>query len=371
MKTVIRTVVVTVALGFSLHAADFLSLGDNAQLFLTGTAGFRADDNILLGSNKESDFIAEAIPGAELVFGNNSLTKGRLFYKETITRYGDNDDLNTELSSFGLNSKYNDEKLKMRFDAGWAQIAQNTVDVNAGFLVRRDILTVGGGSEISVTEKGSVGADINFEKTNYKRPGFLDSQITTVPVNYFFEVTPKVDASVGARFRNTSLDKGVDSKDYFYNVGFRGEFTPKLSGTIEMGYTKRDLDKGDSESAPGFESSLNYAYTEKTSIIFGLSNDFGVSGQGATQRNGTVSVGVTSKISDEWKAGASLAYRGIHYFGTTSRTDKYFEGTLSVTYVANAIVEIVGGYTYRNNDSKLAGSSFNNNVFSLAANFRF
>ena len=37
----------------------------------------------------------------------------------------------------------------------------------------------------------------------------------------------------------------------------------------------------------------------------------------------------------------------------------------------SAQVSIVGGYTYRDNNSALAGGDFNNNVFSIAANIRY
>jgi hypothetical protein len=102
-----------------------------------------------------------------------------------------------------------------------------------------------------------------------------------------------------------------------------------------------------------------------------VSNDYGVSGTGATQRNMSYNFGVQSKLSEEWSTGFTLSYRSIAYLGAGSRTDKYFEGGLNATYLVNAVVNVVGGYTYRNNDSALAGSSFNNSVFSLSVNFRY
>jgi hypothetical protein len=63
-----------------------------------------------------------------------------------------------------------------------------------------------------------------------------------------------------------------------------------------------------------------------------------------------------------------LNYRAIDY-GT--RTDDYLEGTIGAAYTVNANVSIVGGYVYRNYSSDLAASEFKNNVFSVAANFRY
>ena len=53
------------------------------------------------------------------------------------------------------------------------------------------------------------------------------------------------------------------------------------------------------------------------------------------------------------------------------RTDDYWEGQLGTTYVVNANIRIVGAYAYRNYSSDLGSSEFKNNVFSVAANFRY
>ena len=102
MKTALRSVVTIAALCLAAKAAPFLAMGDSAELFITGTLGIRADDNVLLAANKTSDVIFETSPALYLVYGNNSLTKGHLFYKENINSYIDRDDLNTTLSSVGF-----------------------------------------------------------------------------------------------------------------------------------------------------------------------------------------------------------------------------------------------------------------------------
>jgi polysaccharide biosynthesis protein VpsM len=371
MKNAIRSSVAIAAIGVAAQAAPFTTIGQDAELFFTGTAGIRADDNVLLSGTKTSDVIFEFTPGLDLVFGNNSMAKGHIFFKEAFSSYADNSKLDTNLSTVGINTKYDDAKLKMNFDAGWSQIAQNTVDVRAGYLVRRDVSNIGGGSEISLTDKSSVGAAVTYEQTDYKRQGFVDSDITSVPLNIFYEITPKVDASFGLRYRDSNLTGGNSSEDYFYNVGVRGEFSEKLNGNIAVGYTQRDFSAGGNEDTVGVDSSLNYLFNEKTSFSLGATNDFGTSGQGASQKNLSFRAGVQSKISEVLSVGANLSHRSITYLGNNGRTDEYFEGNLSATYIVNAYANVVGGFTFRQNSSKLAGGDFDNSVFSLAANFRY
>ena len=312
------------------------------------------------------------MPGLELVYGQNALTKGKAYYYETISRYAGNSHSNTSLSSVGFDGNYDDQKTKMNFDASYVQLAQNTVDVRAGFLVRRDVFHVEGGSEVSVTDKTSVGGSVVYENIDYKRTGFESSKIASVPLKYYYYVLPKLAVSGGFTYSDTQLSGGgIGSKDYFYNVGARGEFTPKLTGMFAIGYTERKMDVGPNQNTMGVDSSLAFAVDEKTSLQFGVTNDFGVSGTGQNERNLTWSLGFQSKLADDWSVGSTLSYRSITYLGAGARTDNYFEGSLNAKYTYSTLVNFTAGFTYRNNSSALVSSTFNNRVLSIAANIRY
>lgn len=372
MKTAIRSILALSVTGVAVQAASFLSLGDSAELFLTGTVGVRSDDNVLLANDGDSDVIFQISPGLDFVYGANAINKGHIYYKEDISRYSDNSDLNTSLSTVGMNHAYNDEKTKLTFDTYFSQIAQNTYDVRANYLVRRDVFHAAGNAELGLTQKTSFGLGGSYENTNYKRTGFDDSKIYNIPVDYFYKVTPKIDLGAGIRFRDTNLDTGTDTKDYFYNVSLRGELTPKLSGKIAVGYITRDYaDTRSDDDSVGVDASLTYAYDEKTAFLVGVNNDFGNSSAGSSQRNTVYSVGFQSKISDTWSGGASVSYRAIKYLVALPRTDDYVEGTLYATYSVSAQFSLSASYTYRDYSTDLAGYDFSNNVFSLSANIRY
>lgn len=359
----------------SVQAAPFLAIGDGAELFVTGTASVRADDNIFLSNNsgvgtgaskKVSDTIFEIAPGLDLTFGKNSLVKGSLAAHETFTNYADTSGLNTNLLTADFKSSYDDGKLKLNTAAGFHELNQNSVDIRG--LTRRDQSFVNGGGEVSVSEKTSVAASVSFDHLNYKRASYSDTDILEVPVTAYYKISPKVDLSFGYRYRDTQVQIGSNSQDNYFNVGARGEFSPKLTGHFNLGYNKRSLSRGKDEDQFGFEADLAYELTPKTNLFFGASNDFGTSATGAQQKNFSVFGRASSKISEVWSVGGGLSYRGIGYL---TRTDDYVEGQISVTYVVNAYVGISAAYAYRNNSSDLRGSEFTNNVFSLSANFRY
>ena len=360
----------------SMQAAPFLAIGDGAELFVTGVVGIRSDDNIFQStdagaragtpSQVVSDVIFEITPGLDLTFGKNSLLKGSFAITDSFTNYADTSGVNTNLFGADFRSSFDDGKLKLDTSAGYHELNQNTVDIRG--LTRRDVTNFSGKGEVSVSEKTSVAAGLTFEKTNYKRVGYTDSDVLTVPLNAYYKITPKVDLAFGYRYRDTQVQIGSDSQDNYFNVGARGEFTPKLTGHFNVGYNKRSLTVGKDEDQFGFEADLAYELTPKTNLSFGTSNDFGTSASGAQQKNFSLNGRVTTKVSEVWSYTGGLSYRATDYL---TRTDDYLEGNMGVTYVVNAYVGISGSYTYRSNSSDLIGSEFTNNVFSLSANIRY
>jgi hypothetical protein len=367
-------------LGTIGKAAPFMAVGDGAELFVTGNIGLRSDDNIFLINQAESDTILEVTPGAELTFGKNAQLKGSLAANCAFTNYFDHDELNTTLAGVDFLASYDDSKLKLRLSSGYHELNQNTADVRpTGLtprLTRRDVFTASVGGEVEVSQLTSVGTGVDFDHENYKRSGYGDSDDLSVPVNFYYKWTPKVDLSLGYRYRSYQTTIGQDSTDHFFNIGARGDFTPKLTGTFAVGYTTRDLKgtnpttgrRDESRSQLGLDASFSYELSAKTNLQLGVSNDFGTSPQGQQQRNFTINTALRSKFSAEWEGNVGVSYRAIGY-GT--RTDDYYEGNVGATYVWNANVRLIGAYTYRSYSSDLAGSDFRNNVFSIAANFRY
>jgi hypothetical protein len=366
MKNIIRISLLSASLAAGSFAAPFMAIGDGAELFLTGTLGVRADDNIFLARNADSDLIFDITPGVDITFGKNAQLKGSLTLADSFSNYSDNSKLNTQLFSGAFKSNYDDGKLKLGFNVSYTELNQNSVDIRG--LTRRDVFNVGGNTEVEVSQMTKVGAGVTFNHENYKRRNYTDSDSLEVPLNFFYKWTEKTDLSVGYRYRDYRVDLGSDSTDHFFNVGARGEFSPKLKGRFAIGLNTRKLDRGGDDTQLGIDSGFTYEISPKTNFDFGVANDFGTSPQGQQQKNFTMNGTVSTQLSQEWRMSVGLNYRSIDY-GT--RTDDYLEGTISGTYTVNANVSIVGGYVYRNYSSDLAANEFKNNVFSVAANFRY
>jgi len=378
MKNIACGIAVLACLGVS--ASAITRVGDSSELFLTGTASVRTDDNIFLNDlDQVDDTIVELAPGVEYSFGQGAQMSGSFKAAETFSRYLDNNNLDDELLSSSFKVGYDDAKLKLSFDASYDELNQSTRDIRGTNLVRRDVIASHADSQISVTEKTSTGLGVSYNDTDYKDSDYIDIQEIAVPFNYFYAISEKVDLSAGLRYRKTSLGENAgDSSDYYYNVGARGEFTPKFSGFFSVGYNQRKPERGDDESSIGANASFAYDVTEKTSIGLDLSNDYTTSAEGISQKTFSVAPSVTAKLSSQWEASFGLTYQKLEYF--SGRDDEYLDARVGLAYRLNENASLSAGYNYRSNDSNVtyvdgAGRTrtgdFDNNVITVAASVRF
>jgi len=374
MKKTTLILTISAALGASSYAAPFLAVGDNAEVFITGQAGVRADTNIYLTHEAESDAVFDFTPGLEFDFGKNSNTQGLIRFAEKLTAYSNHSDLNSNLASAAFKADYEDGKSKAGVNVGYDELNQNSVDAQSGgdFLIRNNVFVSGITGEVSVTEKTTIAAGADYRWVDYRRTGFTDSESVSLPIHYYYELTPKVDIGLGYRYRSTWLQFGEDSTDHFFSVSARGDFTPKLSGNVDVGLTQRRFSHVANTSLLGVDASLTYAVSPKTNVNFGASSGFDTNSQAEQQKNLSFNAQVTTALSDVWLVTAGASYRTINYYQlTTPRTDDYAEAQLSTNYTINAYANISVGITHRRNQSDLISSDFDGTVVSFVANLRF
>ncbi len=363
-------------------AAPFLAIGQNAELFLTASTIVRFEDNIdYRPTNEISDQIFEFTPGAELIFGKNSLTSGSLVVYERLIAYSDTTQLNDQLFEAVFRASYDGPKLKVRTTGSIrelnqtsqdASINQFTFDTYAANDEYSPGIEYGAGvnAELPLTQKTKIGAGISYGKTDYEAAGQADRTSYTIPVNYYFAIRPKLDVSAGVRYRKTDVDLAfADSEDYYFNVGARGEFTPKLTGNLSAGYTFRDSDTGDT-GLFGFDAGLSYQYSPKTQFRLSASNDFNTGVRGGGQEKARITLGVGSQLTTALNVNASLGYQNIKFIGA-GRTDDFITLGLGAVYTFNRHVNVAASYSHYNKESNSALDEFTANIVSLSANFRY
>lgn len=370
------------ALAFILPNANAIApFSDNSALFITGVANAAYNSNLFLSHTHEtSSGVFDFMPGLAYDFGQNG---GQ--FSGSLSGYVDFQIITTDthldhtLPNLVYTSVYDDSKTKINLDASYHELDLATFDITDTMVVR-DVYHADLTGEEIITEKSSVGAGIFFDDTNYFKTGYADLETVAIPLDYYYEVEPKLDLSAGVRYRNNTVGgDGIDSHDLYYNIGARGEFSPLLTGEIDVGYNTQHMDLGRDHNGLGADASLVYAYSEKTNVVLGVTDDFGYGADGRALRQVSANLGFNSAISDQWAVDATGSFGHYSYYGqvpngsggTVQQSDDFYTLQAGITYIVSLNAKIRAGYTFQRDSSNVASASFNDNILNLAVSLSF
>jgi len=385
------------------HAAPLVSVGENVDIFFDGSSSLRWTSNLFRDEDDEvEDIVWTLSPGFEVNVGRGlSDTDLSIVTRYDIIRYDDNSDLDIETFHINGVGTYKTSRLDLKASASFDEWQTTSGDVNAsGVLIEWDETAASLGGEYRLSPKFSFGATAKYRETDYKTldDELADREVVTVPLDLFYELTPKVDLSIGYTYSDTDVEEtliggvltsGYNTENHFFNVGARGMLLPKLTGNFKVGYRTRSVDNStrifDPEGVPvdlaptdrddgnslGLDANFTWSTTAKLTTRIALSRDFGVGGQGETNETTSAKVTVNYAISPFWSASVNGGYTFRDYTGGSGREDDEINYGLRASYTPNQYWRFGGGYSYFDNDSNAANRSYKTHLFDVTASFRY
>ena len=416
-----------------MHATPLVSIGDNADIYFDGSSTARWTSNVFLtDQNEVDDFLYILSPGFEFNVGRDvSNADLSIITRYDIVRYNDFSDLDVGLLHLKLRGAYKSSRLELEISANYDQQKSNSGDAfRVDDLIESDLSGAGINGEYTISPKFSIGLGARYSKTEYTGSfeGILaDQENKILPLDIFYELTPKVDLSLGYIYRDDEvgaldplvIDIGppvidpvtgliifssettrqVDaySRDnHFFNIGARGSILPKLSGFFKVGYRIREsavltfIDvtedllnntegsringarRFSQETTLGVDTDLYWRVTPKVSTRFKLSRDFGVGSDGSPLRLSSLSLSSDVSLNNNYTANANLGYMQRDYTNRDREDDKYSAG-IRVFYTPNAFWQFNLGYTFMDNASTGtdAGNSYDVHLVDFNATLRY
>lgn len=398
MKSLTKLTLATAAgvvLTSAIQAAPLVSLGDGMDLYFNGAATIRNESNVLQSSSEEeSDTVFIFSPGLELVVGRPDETDfaGRLLYRQNFMRYSSlNEDDATTAADENLDASFTDVTAEATLTNGattydgsvrFYQTQSNSVSGGVdgspdtpviGAAIERDVTSINNYVELEFSPKTSFGMGLDYNSVDYDESGTLgytDSSNWSVPADFYYEISPKIDLSLSYRYRSVDVESTQpDAVDQFLMIGLRGQLTPKLKGFLKVGAVHRSPDEGDSETEPSVSMNLSYQATPLLEMGANAYRDFGVAqtGGATTIRTGAA-LRAKYNISPMFHASGRI---GLYRTEYPTRDDDFYSMGVSMTYTPNEYVSVSGGYTYANNASSSDPHEFKNNILELSAMFRY
>lgn len=376
MRTFFLSLSGTLALlGSSFGQSDSsIRFGESGELgFLLRGSGTYDSNLTLSEDNEESGTYFTLTPGVNVTLGDN-VTPFDLNFTGTysLVRYTDKTRYNTHLWNLGARGTYELARTEVSATGSYREVQANQPDLETIDDIVVTKTAKGGLNAIyRLSPKFRFGAGGSAENKSYDGGNNLTRNIYTVPLDLFYSLTPKLDTTGGFRYRDTVVDGGVDTKDYFFNGGITGQLTPKLNSRARLGYQLREFD--DSQSNKGSFSVLSnttYDATRRDQVSFRFNRDFATSGAG--QSINKTSGGLNYRHQFPWDltltTGVSLQYSD---YVDDPRDDTTVNGRVGLDYAINQYASANIMYSYRNNNSSQDGSSYHANMIRVGAGLRY
>lgn len=388
MKSLIKysAVLLGAAVGLSSlsHAAPLLSLGDDGALFVTGVGEIRYEDNVYRDeTNRQDDFRFRFEPGVELQFGGGAAVAS-LFASGEIVRYADESDLDDEYLHLrfaaNLDQAVYSLGLYARYDERSSADSFMTDEQLQGRLVTRDEIAAGVNGRYAFTNLTSVAVGLHYESRDYNRASAVGYDSFSIPVTFYYEVSPGLDAQIGYQHRRVDLDSdfGGDYRDNSLFAGFVGQLgSPMWVGDVKIGWMERNIDgffgmedrKLDSIT---YDVGMTYNATN-SSYTLRVERDYLNSiDQGHTYSRSQISLAGRFNLIPMWAATGMVGYNRSDYSGIDRSDDGYFVRT-GLVYSPNDYMSVSAHYTHQRVDDngRAAGTDYRANIISLSASLRY
>ncbi|WP_309385435.1 hypothetical protein [Cerasicoccus frondis] len=415
MKSFAQKTLIAAAAAFSAgsiaQAAPLVSIGDSVDVFFNGSTNAQWRSNLFYTDGiddagvrrpKDSAFVFYVSPGLEVNIGRNSNANVTIYFREDFLFYSKySDELNTELANLYVDGTYNWGNLDTSAGFSFVQSQQNTANTAGGAfqadLVETDNYNAYIDADYDISPKAWVSGGFDWRQRNYTNNQdfgnrYSDVDYYTVPLTFFWRVTPKLSVGPSFRYRYTdptsnALGTPADYNDYFFNVAVKGEIMPKLDIGLNAGYQLRDPNRDlinslgasvpqDSRGQFSIIGDVEYEITPKLLSYASLYHDFGVGAQGQTTTNLGGDIGATYFFNSYISSNAEFGMENSEYSNTGGRDDLTTTAGFSVVYTPNVYWQLSAGYTYINNDSNAnngvnTGANFQAHTINLQATFRY
>ena len=364
------------------HSSPLVAIGDYGNVFFDGSSSLVWQSNIFYDEDNEKDeFMWVMYPGFEANTGNKvSVFDAMIRTGYEIQRFPDRSGLNGEYLHLIAVGSYDGARLDLdalySFDEERTTAGQQGT-LGSGFIemdiTRAHLLGVYILSPKFSLESGSCYYDRDFEEENIR---LADVESFSIPIDVFYELTPKVDISFGYEHTFEEVSRSTEDFDrdsYFVNAGARGELLPKLNGQFKIGFRHLNPEGAGRESNSNLGLSANFTHltTPKLTSKLNLNRGFQVGSEGQSVENTSAKLNLEYAISGNYLASA---YTNLIYQDFKDGNDgRDFIKSLGLrfSYLANQYWRFGAGYAYIQNDSNRTEQGYTNNILDISASLRY
>lgn len=386
MKTVKYLLLITSLIPLGLNASYSLPSGsDFLTVFIDSSSSLVWQSNILYDDKTEEEELMWIInPGIEAVLGGGESSFDASFQVNyEIQRFEELFELSGEYLHLDAKASYDGARLDVNaaysLDEQQTTAGQQGTEVNNVEFIEIDLTRAHLMGEYTLSPRFSFESGVRHSNREFKNQEdrLADTEAYSIPLNLYYELTPKVDLSVGYEYSFEKVSQsGVD--DYnrnltFLNIGARGKLMPKLEGSFRVGFNTVNPEGTERESRQtmGLRANLAYFLTPKLTSRLLLRRGFDVGSEGQSLETTSARLDFDYKISTNYIANVFMDLSYQDFRDGNEGKDFINRSGFRISYLPNQYWRLGTGYAYSENDSNRTGQGFVNHALDLSASLRY
>jgi hypothetical protein len=274
----------------TLVSAPMITIGDTASIHVSAEAEFQYLSNVTLATDDAfivDDAMFKFTPGFSFgLFEESQVTDFTIGANRGMLHFFDHTAFNEEPWGMYMHTGYKGYPFAFSMDWKKQEQLQNITSFPALGNPTNDILQTivedfQMNFDLSFSPKLGIRTGVQWHITDYKDPIYLDSELFSLPLTFFYKISSKLESSVGYRFRTVESGTSSEHNDHYINLNLIGQVSSKTYLHLTLGFQNRNSDYvsfTDSISSNTFSANLGVTYnaTEKLKLESGLFRDFNV-----------------------------------------------------------------------------------------------
>ena len=367
------------------QASPLFEVNDSISILFDGSSSLVWQSNIFYDDKFEKDELMFVMsPGFAANIGSNSSRFNAYSHVSyELQRFSKRSKLNDDYLHFDTIASYKGARFNLnasyRFDEEQTTAGEQGASISDSEFIGLDVTRAHLFGEYTLSPKFSFEPGIRYNDREFKdeKDRLADVESYSIPFDVFYELTPKVDLSLGYEY--TFEEVGIFTVEDFHresnflNLGARGDLLPKLSGFFKVGYRSVNPEGSfrNSDSSLGFDADFTHLTTPKLTSKLRLHRRFVVGSEGQSTENTSAKLDFNYTISGNYLARlfTDLSYREFKD-GNDGRDVIYRTG-FRFLYVPNPYLTLGTGYTYFENDSNRIEQGYVNHILDISAALRY
>jgi hypothetical protein len=388
MKTSFSTLLIGSLLPWTLciaQSSPLLEVEDYLNIFFDGSSSLVWQSNIFYDDSTEKDETMLIIsPGLAAELGSRASSFNAYIQANyELQRFAKRSRLNDDYFHFDAIASYENARYSINasysFDEEQTTAGEQGASISESEFIGMDLTNAHLFVNYVLSPKFSFEPGVRYHDREYKdeKDRLADVESYSIPLDVFYELTPKVDLSFGYEY--TFEEVGIYTVEDFHrelnylNVGARGDLLSKLKGSFRVGYRSVNPEGSNrnSDKTLGIDTNVTYFATPKLTARLRLNRGFEVGSEGQSVEDTSMKWDFTYAISNNYSALFFTDWTYRQFKDGLDGKDLLHRTGLRLAYKLNQYWNFGSGYTYFENDSNRNGQGFVNHILDISAALRY